>query len=136
LKRSKKADLYKNFIQISLDDQQISTFTGLLPSIYFSETFVQVGLSGGTGFGFMRQDITSSSGIIPYLECFENFENGTYRAHLGYNNLGSSPVTLTVGTVDNKITPQTYSSYFPSTFAPGRTRKEKFSVFIHLRFLT
>ncbi len=118
-----------------LDGKEIAVYTNLLVSEYFKETSIQVGLSGGTGSGFMRQDITywsfsTAFGVIPYLECFEDFENGTFRAHLGYKNLGVSPVTLAVGSADNNVTPPTYSANFPSTFAPGRTCKNIYANFL------
>jgi len=100
----------------------------LAPHNYFSATTGNVGLSGGTGSGYMRQDISywsfnTGSGVIPYLECFQDFGNGTYRAHLGYNNLGMSTVELTPGSSDNLIAPQSLSSNLPSLFVPGRQSK-------------
>lgn len=82
---------------------------------------IYVGLSGSTGEAFMRQEITQwdfiarkymclwlffggywpipdpVSGVVPILECYEQLDNGSYFAHMGYENSNSNSMTISIG---------------------------------------
>ena len=56
--------------------------------------------------------------VIPIFECTENLGHHTYVAHFGYENLGSTVVTQSIGP-DNMFTGSSNDQGQPTSFAPG-----------------
>jgi hypothetical protein len=56
--------------------------------------------------------------VTPVLDCYVDNRDGSWTAVFGYQNTTSTTVTIPVGP-DNKVTPTTYGTPQPTTFAPG-----------------
>lgn len=59
--------------------------------------------------------------VKPTLDCIRKNSDGTYTAILGYNNTGSAPESIPVGTW-NKLDPAKANGPLPTVFQPGQKR--------------
>ncbi len=61
---------------------------------------------------------SAAGSVTPLVDCVVKNSDGSWTAVFGYDNSTGTTVTIPVG-LDNYITPRSYGSPQPTTFAPG-----------------
>ncbi len=61
----------------------------------------------------------AAAGVTPLVDCMVKNSDGSYTVVMGYENTGSSAVTLKPGSPDNRLRPAHVEDVLPSRFEPG-----------------